>query len=380
MNSKILILSYSNLKNDARVLRQILALKDVYEVSACGLESPEIEGVHFISIYKSPPFSVLRKVNRLITKLKNDLENWYWNVTRINLVEELSLINFDVIIANDINTLPIASKLAELGLSKVYYDAHEYSAREFEHDQKWVKTKKPLIDFLCEKYIPKTNYCTTVSFGLAQEYKTNYNTHFDVVMSAAFYESELKPSSTEPDKIRMIHHGIAIPMRKLEDLKGLLALLDDRFTIDLMLVPKDQEYFDKIVELYKREPKVNIIPPVKPMKISAFINGYDIGFNYIPPINFNYLHALPNKIFDFVQARLAIAVGSSPEMATFVKKYDLGIVGESFEPQDLADSLNNLSFEKILYYKQQAHKHAKELSEIESRKQIQTAVTNLIQN
>ena len=40
MNSKILILSYSNLKNDARVLRQILALKDVYEVSACGLESP----------------------------------------------------------------------------------------------------------------------------------------------------------------------------------------------------------------------------------------------------------------------------------------------------------------------------------------------------
>ena len=55
-------------------------------------------------------------------------------------------------------------------------------------------------------------------------------------------------------------------------------------------------------------------------------------------------------------------------MNLFVKKYDLGIVGESFEPQDLADSLNNLSFEKILYYKQQAHKHAKELSEIEKSK------------
>ena len=50
------------------------------------------------------------------------------------------------------------------------------------------------------------------------------------------------------------------------------------------------------------------------------IAEYDIGLFILSPINFNYYHALPNKLFEFIQARLAIAVSPSPEMARIVHR------------------------------------------------------------
>ena len=45
------------------------------------------------------------------------------------------------------------------------------------------------------------------------------------------------------------------------------------------------------------------------------MNACDVGVFCMPPINVNARYALPNKFFDFVQARLAVAVGPAEEMA-----------------------------------------------------------------
>ena len=40
---KLLVISFTDLKKDPRVRRQIAFLKDFYEISAIGLSDPEIE-------------------------------------------------------------------------------------------------------------------------------------------------------------------------------------------------------------------------------------------------------------------------------------------------------------------------------------------------
>jgi hypothetical protein len=72
--------------------------------------------------------------------------------------------------------------------------------------------------------------------------------------------------------------------------------------------------------------------------------------------------ALPNKFFEFVQARLAVAIGPSPEMATLVRRHGFGIVAGSFEPRELAQCIAALAPADLLAMKQRADAASRELN------------------
>jgi len=55
---KVCVISFSDLRNDPRVRRQLFALKDKYEVIASGLNKSEIEGVDEFVITDSRTFFV----------------------------------------------------------------------------------------------------------------------------------------------------------------------------------------------------------------------------------------------------------------------------------------------------------------------------------
>ena len=165
------------------------------------------------------------------------------------------------------------------------------------------------------------------------------------------------------DEIKLIYHGMASPERGIEVMIEAMDYVDSRFHLDLMLVANyQQEYFIKLQEMAKQRENVRIIPPVPFEEIIPFTSQYDIGFYILKPANFNHLYALPNKIFEFIQARLMVAIGPSPEMARLVKQYNLGIIAKDFSPQEMAKSLNTLTKEQILQYKENANKTAKILN------------------
>jgi hypothetical protein len=63
----------------------------------------------------------------------------------------------------------------------------------------------------------------------------------------------------------------------------------------------------------------------------------------LQPSSFNNLHALPNKLFEFTQACLAVAIGSSPEMARIIQEYSCGIVTDDLALSSVARVLNQLT-------------------------------------
>jgi len=65
-------------------------------------------------------------------------------------------------------------------------------------------------------------------------------------------------------------------------------------------------------------------------------------------------------------------------MLDYVKKYDLGTISDDFTSKSLATKLNNLTAERIMYFKNQSHKFANELSFEKNKEIIMNEVEKLI--
>src|SRR5690606_14619308 len=92
------------------------------------------------------------------------------------------------------------------------------------------------------------------------------------------------------------------------------------------------------------------------------LNSYDVGLSIFPPTTFNLAWCLPNKFFDFIQARLGVIVGPSPEMSRLVTENGIGEVLPGFEADSLAAALDALTPEGIAAWKLAAHERASEFS------------------
>jgi hypothetical protein len=379
----ILIISFSNLKNDPRVNRQIQFLKDSYRVIAAGTEDPELPGVDFISCKLQFPKKNLRSrvakaaVIRFLFYSKQ-YDQYYWIPGNKPLIlDRLSHLKPDLIIANDIQPLPIALRLANLRNAKVLFDAHEYTPRQYEDSLRW-KIAQPYYKYLCFKFIPQVHGMMTVNQTIADEYEKDTGVKPVVVTNAPAYH-KIEPCFRSHDEkyIRLIHHGKASRSRKIQNIIKMMDYLDDRFLLDFLLVD-NPDYIQELQQQAQGDSRIRFLSPVPMQELIPFSNQYDIGVFLVEPVNFNLRYTLPNKLFEFIQARLAIAIGPSPEMARIVRDYDCGVVSEDFSPRSLAKRLMNLDHSQINYYKQQSHKAAQVLSAEQNRKILLDLVGDIL--
>ncbi|MEX2235799.1 MAG: glycosyltransferase [Cyclobacteriaceae bacterium] len=360
----ILVLVFSNLKNDARVTRQVQWLKKKHKVTVICFDSDELPDVTVVRINQTK-LSLLRKAllsAALVLRQYSLAYKIFHSYEKV--VKPLNVPSYDLVLANDIDTLPLAFRLKA---RKILFDAHEYAPRHFENNKIWKTFFQPFYLQLCKKYIPRVDAMLTVGKGLADEYAKNFGVKPTIITNATRY-FDLQPSSVDPGRIRLVHHGIANESRRLELMIEMMAHLKERFSLDLFLLTSDyasrktRDYIKAFTQKAEENPRIKIFPPVKSTQVVNTINKYDLGVFLIPPINFNYANTLPNKLFDFIQARLGIAIGPTPEMASIVNTYGNGVVAEDFEPESLARKLNQLTTEDIVRFKNQSSFAAKQLN------------------
>lgn len=355
---KLLVIAFSVIENDPRVFRQVQLLRDQYQVTVIGLGSCPMSGIDWIAI-NTPPRTLLDRLKYIALLTLRQFEMAYWS--RVIHRVALNLLGgqkFELVLANDLETLPLALRVADN--VPVLLDAHEYAPLEHEDNFLWRLAVQPYIKYLCRKYLPQAKGMLTVCGGLAAEYTRVYGVKPKLLMNAPVYQV-LSSSCVEEGRIRLIHHGGAVPGRCLELMVEMMDFLDERFTLDFMLMPSNAKYLAELKQQAASNPKIRFIEPVPMLEISRAINYYDLGVYILKPNNFNNANALPNKLFEFVQARLGIAIGPSPEMARFVERYKLGVVAIDFTPQALAGRLNALTMADIVKFKEAANVAALEL-------------------
>jgi hypothetical protein len=381
----ILVISYSNLATDPRVNRQIRWLSESYHVIAAGLGDPGVPGVRFIPLSQAPPKkSFLARVKSALQILARRFESHYWRLpATLKGLEALAGVQADLILANDIEALPLAVRLA--GVAPVIFDAHEYAPRQFDNSLRWRVFLQPYRAYLCRAYIPRTAAMFTVCQGIADQYRRDTGVTPVVLTNAPDYH-DIQPNlrsaeegaSQAAAKIRMIHHGAASPPREIERMIAAMRHLDERFKLDFLLVPGSKGYISRLEEMARPDLRIRFLPPVPMRELVRFSSAYDIGVFLVPPTTFNLRHTLPNKFFEFIQARLAVAIGPSPEMARIVEQNGCGVVAADFTPEALAAALGGLDHAQIDRMKQNSDRIARQMSAERNRETLLQVVAGVL--
>ncbi len=376
---KVLIICYSPLHRDPRVLTQIDALKNNYKVICAGYTDPKIDGVEFHNLIM-PKRNFVEKLAKPFLILLRQTNTVYWSEASIRNYNVLSDLNYvDVVISNELNILLLGLKLKDKYKSKLILDAHEYyPGIELGKGLKYLINKLYHHQVIA-KYFKKADMITTIGEGIRDLYKKNFKIDSEVVMNLpAFINQEI---SENKGKIKIVHHGNAMPKRKLERMIEMMRYLKDNYSLTfyLMVHDKYQKYFKQLKQkanTINKEIYFNEAVPTN--EIPYELNKYDIGLYILPPTSLNNKFALPNKLFEFIQARLAVAIGPSPEMKRIVQKYSVGIVSHKFTSKSMADEIMKIDRDDIKKFKENSNKTAKVLNSGELKKMWLNLVSDLL--
>jgi hypothetical protein len=358
---RILCVSFSDISSDSRVLRQLDVLAELADVTTVGFGGkPAAAAEHFeidpalASLPQTPAGVALLALRR------HDAVELRAPAVReaLRLVGDRS---FDLVVANEARAMAMAHRVARG--APVVADMHEWAPEERTHVRSWRLLIKPFMAHQCVKYLPRMAALTVVNDSIGAMYETHFGVHTHTVRNASAYR-ELAPSAVVEGRIRLVHSGGAVPGRNIEALIEAVRLLDERFTLDLYLVPARDggKYLDGLRALIAREPRVTLHPPVPTTELVDTLNAYDIGVYSLPRLTPNHWLMLPNKIFDFVQARLGVVFASAPETDRLITEHDLGAIAPDASAKALRDTLAPLTSDRVRAVKEKADLAAKALS------------------
>tara|TARA_B110000003_G_scaffold87811_1_gene89867 strand:+ start:10982 stop:12106 length:1125 start_codon:yes stop_codon:yes gene_type:complete len=357
---KILIIAYPSLKKDPRPYRQIKNLYKNHELHCVGDSESGLE----FSFYKLEKYKFYLEIFRIFLLKFGLYELYYWDKFKKKILNSLKNQDFDLVVAHEIRLVPLALKIAKN--SPVILDAHEYSPKNFDDSWLWRFFIKKYYTKLCIDNLPKVDKVLTVSPGIVDAYKKNFNTQTVLIKNACEYAANLIPSKLDPDLIKIIHHGNVSSSRRLELLIEMMKYLDNtKYQLNLMLVSgASTNFYLKKLKYQAKNLNIVFLNPVKREEIVPFCNQFDIGVIFLPPTNFNLKYCLANKFFEMIQSRLALAIGPDIEMSKYVKKYEIGMIAKDWSAFSLANMIRSTPLSKLIYYKDQSNKYAKDLSSI----------------
>lgn len=371
---KALVISHSDVSLDPRPLRAIKSLSELDFTIDCLCLKPRDNVDLITNLYIIPALSnalyckILRKmIDVFICLVPFEFIKEFFHLYRYNLqsFKGFNFNKYDLIIVEDLSLIPLVSPRATK--SKIVFDAREFYPRQNEERLFFRLFEMQERIRICHKYFKKNHLNITVSPGLKTEYDNLFGTEMIIILSAPNY-IDRAPQKTG-NVIRIVHHGAANRNRKIENMIEVGKHLPLSYQLDFYLVGSDLRYINELKKLAFGYKNIRILEPVAHDDINSMLSKYDIGIFIVEPTTFNLKYCMPNKLFEFIQAKLMVCVGPSPDMAGLVSSNCLGIVLEDYSPETAVQSLLKLDSDKIDFYKRNSYVASKKFNrDIESEK------------
>jgi glycosyltransferase involved in cell wall biosynthesis len=88
--------------------------------------------------------------------------------------------------------------------------------------------------------------------------------------------------------------------------------------------------------------RVRVIPPVPSSEVIDVAASADVGVSPIVPSCLNYRYSLPNKLFQYMAAGLAVVASDFPQVREVVQGAACGLVVDTRRPTAIAEAINRL--------------------------------------
>jgi len=234
------------------------------------------------------------------------------------------------------------------------YDSHEYFTevpeligRPFVRSV-WLWLEKILV--------PKVDAAYTVCESIANVYHDLYKVDFKVVRNL--------PVCTQPENISTEEiiksdiHKIILYQGALNLGRGIEAAIRAMQYVDgaELWLAGDGDITDQLKQLVaeqKLESKVKFLGRLPLAELSKVTRQANLGISLEEDLGLNYRFALPNKLFDYIQAGVPVLVSNLPEMRGIVDHYQIGLIADTHQRKELAELMKTAltNQDKIEYWK-----------------------------
>lgn len=361
MKPRLLILSFVPIDGDPRVIKQVRRFVDEYQVTTCSPGPSPHPGVEHVSLRDDfvADRSFADRVTLEFARRAERFERVYFgSAGPLQVQRLLGGRQFDAVIANDAETVGIACRL--FGAERVHADLHEFFPDMGFADDKLGRRQARYWSWMTRAQVSQAASSTTVAEAIAERYH-----EYGVFPGVVTNSTHLRDLPVRPVEgpIRLVHSGNPFHERSLAEIMRAVAAspVDVTFDLYLTLAPAKEraEFVALAAELGER---ITVHDPVPQSILIETLNEHDLGIHVLQPVSANNIMALPNKFFDYVQARLGIIVGPSIEMERIVRQHGLGVVTDGFDERAIQKVIDALSPEAVYAYKQAADVAAGALS------------------
>lgn len=265
----------------------------------------------------------------------------FYTEYNLRLFFKLLFLKKDILLSNDLDTLLANYIISKIQRKSLVYDSHELFPEIPELVNK--PSVKNIWSSLEHKLLPKLKNCYTVCDSISNFYKEKYNTNFKTIKNLPTYKTHQKERFPfdKKDKKIILYQGALNIGRGLELMIETMTYLENHI---LVLIGSGDitEDLKKQVCLKNIEEKVIFLGKIEPKKLSNLTPNADIGISLEEDLGLNYRFALPNKIFDYIQAEVPILVSNLPEMKQVVLDHKVGDIIEKRNATSLAIQIQKM--------------------------------------
>ena len=285
----------------------------------------------------------------------------------------------NILYANDLDTLLANYLVSKIKKLQLIYDTHEYFTEVPELINR--KIIQSTWSFIERKIFPRLKHVITVNQSIAEVYQKKYGVDIDVVRNLPIRIEKVKPTiniKVEGQKI-IIYQGAINVHRGIEYMVEAMQYLDN--TILWIIGDGDiRKDIEDLVNKLNLNDKVKMPGVIPFQKLNQYTRQADLGLSLEEDKGLNYHYALPNKLFDYIQAEIPVLVSPLIEMKNIVEHYQVGELLISHIPRQIAEQINELlsNNQKILQWKANAKIAAKELCWENEQQKVNSLLKEII--
>ena len=328
---RAVICSQSNFATDYRIEKMRQTLTDCgFDVSLLGRAHPREERVGGAAV--------------------NYMRLLFWRgplfYAELNLRLAMRLLagGADLIVSIDLDTLAGCMIASRLRSSRLMFDSHELFPEVPEIAGKpLVKKVWQAVQDFCVPRLRPTDVAVTVCQSIADIFYHRYGRRFLVVRNAPLAGRALPSAEGGPSArpFTILYQGAVNVGRGVEEIIGALPSLPlCHFT-----VVGDGDVLPGVKALARElgvEDRVSFVGRVPFERLAPFMAGADIGVVIMKDLSLNQRYALPNRLFDFIQAGLPIIASRLPEMEKIVDGEDVGMCVDEVSAESVAKAIESV--------------------------------------
>lgn len=272
--------------------------------------------------------------------------------------------DYDLWIANDYEALVMYYVVKLLGgKSKLLYDSHELQS----HRQGRSEWDGKMIRFFERLILKKDTVVFNVSPGIIEYYKKHHKLENQrLVMNVSEPKAKVEREdifrtrwNIPADSTLFIWQGNLALQRGLEQLiKAFEGLGTEKVLIIMGFGPLEKYVRDK-AEVFDN---IYFHEAVPHEQIIRYTSAADWGITNIQNTCLNNYHALPNKLFEYIQSRLPVLCNDLADTANLVLSHEIGFTMKGDDIEDIRKVVSKAAAAEKTFYLEKANLAAEKLN------------------